>query len=96
MANSQSDCCYEYGQGGDESMFGTPWKRQPRRKLRENHASLDALNEKTDDTRTEDISLTLRSRGVPQRGGRRISHGDQILPLQTYTHKGGPGGRKQG
>lgn len=67
-------------------MFGTSWKRQPCRELRENNAGLDALNQKANDTRTEDIGLTLRSRGVPQRGGRRNCHGDEILPLQTYTH----------
>ena len=62
---SQSNCCYEYGQDGDEAMFGTPWKRQPCRELGENHAGFNSLNEKANDTRTENAGLTLRSRGDP-------------------------------
>ena len=53
-------------------MVGTPWKRQPCRKLRENHASFDSLNEQANDTRTENVDPILRSRGA---GG----HDAQIL-----------------
>jgi hypothetical protein len=68
-------------------MFGTPWKRQPCRELGEDHAGFDSLNEQANlnDTRTENVGLTLRSRGTSQRDGGRVRHDAKILRLYETT-----------
>lgn len=35
------------------------WRRQPCRELRENHTSLDSLDKKANDTRSENVGATF-------------------------------------
>lgn len=63
-------------------MFITPWKRQPCRKLRENHARLDSLDEKANDTRTEQVSASFS-------GGARGCHAKFDNPVGfIHTREG--------
>jgi hypothetical protein len=79
VTDSQSNCCYEDGQDGDEAMFITPWKRQPCRELRENHACLDSLDEKANDTGTEKVGASFS-------GGARGCHDAQFDNPVGLTH----------